>query len=132
MLGTQTALALSLADRGFPKLVVAYTYNSQSQNKNHYFALKYPNFIIEEVMGGKSGTKAVYFDKLKGLLDEYKSIFIVSVDNVSSQQMHEIRSSLRGDAVVLMGKNTMVRRAIKGFVADFPEYERLLPHVKGT
>jgi len=83
-------------------------------------------------MGGKSGTKAVYFDKLKGLLDEYKSIFIVSVDNVSSQQMHEIRHSLRGDAVVLMGKNTMVRRALKGFVAENPEYERLLPHVKGN
>lgn len=82
-------------------------------------------------MGGKSGTKAVYFDKLKGLLDEYKAIFIVSVDNVSSQQMHEIRRSLRGEAVVLMGKNTMVRRAIKGFISDFPEYERLLPHVKG-
>jgi hypothetical protein len=28
-------------------------------------------------MGGKTGTKAVYFDKLKGLLEEYKSIFIV-------------------------------------------------------
>ncbi|KAK5443536.1 ribosomal protein P0 (A0) (L10E) [Exophiala xenobiotica] len=83
-------------------------------------------------MGGKTGTKAVYFDKLKGLLDEYKSIFIVSVDNVSSQQMHEIRQALRGDAVVLMGKNTMVRRALKGFINDNPEYERLLPHVKGN
>ncbi|KAG9772230.1 hypothetical protein KCU88_g6171, partial [Aureobasidium melanogenum] len=46
--------------------------------------------------------------------------------------MHEIRQALRGDAVVLMGKNTMVRRALKGFVADNPEYERLLPHVKGN
>lgn len=61
-------------------------------------------------MGGKTANKAGYFDKLKGLLDEYKSIFIVTVDNVSSQQMHEIRSSLRGDGVVLMGKNTMVPR----------------------
>ena len=65
-------------------------------------------------MGGKTSNKAVYFDKLKGLLDEYKSIFIVTVDNVSSQQMHKIRKSLRGDSevqgVVLMGKNTMVRR----------------------
>ena len=25
-----------------------------------------------------------------------------------------------------------VRRAIKGFISDFPEYERLLPHVKGN
>jgi len=83
-------------------------------------------------MGGKTGTKAIYFDKLKALLDQYKSIFIVTVDNVSSQQMHEIRQSLRGDAVVLMGKNTMVRRAIKTWIADSPEYERLLPHVKGN
>lgn len=83
-------------------------------------------------MGGKTGNKAGYFDKLKGLLQDYKSIFIVTVDNVSSQQMHEIRKALREEAVVLMGKNTMVRRAIKGFIAEFPEYERLLPHVKGT
>jgi len=59
-------------------------------------------------MGGKTANKATYFDKLKGLLEDYKSIFIVTVDNVSSQQMHEIRGSLRGEAVVLMGKNTMV------------------------
>ncbi|MCJ1420827.1 ribosomal protein P0 (A0) (L10E) [Xylographa parallela] len=83
-------------------------------------------------MGGRSANKAGYFDKLKGLLEEYNSIFIVTVDNVSSQQMHKIRKSLRGEGVVLMGKNTMVRRAIKGFISDFPEYERLLPHVKGN
>ncbi|KAI9866544.1 MAG: ribosomal protein P0 (A0) (L10E) [Trichoglossum hirsutum] len=83
-------------------------------------------------MGGKSTNKSAYFEKLKALLEEFKSIFIVTVDNVSSQQMHEIRQSLRGEGVVLMGKNTMVRRAIKGFINDFPEYERLLPHVKGN
>ena len=60
-------------------------------------------------MGGKSANKAGYFDKLKGLLEEYKSIFIVEIDNVSSQQMHEIRHALRGKGVVLMCKNTMVR-----------------------
>ena len=45
--------------------------------------------------------------------------------------MHEIRQSLRGQGVVLMGKNTMVRRAIRGLISEFPDYERLLPHVKG-
>ncbi len=59
-------------------------------------------------MGGKSESKAAYFEKLKSLLDEYKTVFIVGVDNVSSQQMHEIRISLRGEGIVLMGKNTMV------------------------
>jgi large subunit ribosomal protein LP0 len=47
--------------------------------------------------------------------------------------MHEIRSALRGEGVVLMGKNTMVRRAIKGFIQDgsMSDIERILPHVKG-
>jgi len=85
-------------------------------------------------MGGKNANKAAYFDKLKVLLETYKSIFVVTVDNVSSQQMHEIRISLRGDGVVLMGKNTMVRRAVKGFIQDgsMSDIERILPHVKGN
>ena len=62
-----------------------------------------------DAMGGKTANKEAYFDKLETLLKEYKSIFIVTVDNVSSQQMHEIRHSMRGQSVVLMGKNTMVR-----------------------
>ncbi|KAF3175640.1 ribosomal protein P0 (A0) (L10E) [Orbilia oligospora] len=83
-------------------------------------------------MGVSKANKAIYFEKLKGLLENYKSIFIVTVDNVSSQQMHEIRVALRGEGVVLMGKNTMVRRVIRTLVGDNPEYERLLPYVKGN
>lgn len=82
-------------------------------------------------MGVKTD-KQEYFNKLKGLLEDHKSIFVVSVDNVASQQMHEIRKALRGRAVVLMGKNTMVRRALRILMADFPEYERLLPHIRGN
>ncbi|KAJ5712875.1 uncharacterized protein N7483_010056 [Penicillium malachiteum] len=85
-------------------------------------------------MGGRIPrlSRRLTFEKLKELLETYSQIFIVGVDNVSSQQMHETRQSLRGKAVVLMGKNTMVRRALKGFLADHPEYERLLPFVKGN
>jgi large subunit ribosomal protein LP0 len=83
-------------------------------------------------MGGTREFKAAYFEKLEALLKEFKSIFIVTVDNVSSQQMHEIRQSLRADGVVLMGKNTMVRRALKGLIPDSPEYERLMPYVRGA
>ncbi|KAM7208038.1 putative 60S acidic ribosomal protein P0 [Naviculisporaceae sp. PSN 640] len=83
-------------------------------------------------MGGLKQNKTEYFARLKQYLTDYNSIFIVSVDNVSSQQMHQIRQALRGEAVILMGKNTMVRRALKTFIADTPEYERLLPFVKGN
>lgn len=60
------------------------------------------------------------------------SIFIVNVDNVSSNQMHQIRVALRGKGVVLMGKNTMVRRALRTILAENPQFERLLPHVRGN
>lgn len=83
-------------------------------------------------MGGIREKKAEYFAKLREYLEEYKSAFVVGVDNVSSQQMHEIRKALRGKGVVLMGKNTMVRRAIRGFLTDLPDYEKLLPFVKGN
>lgn len=46
--------------------------------------------------------------------------------------MHQIRVALRGKGVVLMGKNTMVRRAIRSVLGEFQEFERLLPHVKGN
>ena len=46
--------------------------------------------------------------------------------------MHQIRVALRGKGVVLMGKNTMVRRAIRSVLGEFQEFERLLPHIKGN
>ncbi|SCU80531.1 LAMI_0B02806g1_1 [Lachancea mirantina] len=83
-------------------------------------------------MGGVREKKAEYFSKLREYLEEYKSAFVVGVDNVSSQQMHEVRKELRGRGVILMGKNTMVRRAIRGFISELPDYEKLLPFVKGN
>lgn len=83
-------------------------------------------------MGGASAKKTEYFAKLRSLVDEYKSILIVGVDNVSSQQMHEIRKALRQDAVVLMGKNTMWRRAFREFIDEVPALEILLPIIKGN
>ena len=43
-----------------------------------------------------------------------------------------IRQALRGKGVVLMGKNTMVRRAFRVILAEYPQFEKLLPHVKGN
>jgi len=80
----------------------------------------------------KSTWKANYFVKLTTLLDEYPKCFIVEADNVGSKQMQQIRISLRGQAVVLMGKNTMMRKAIRGHMENNPNLERLLPHIKNN
>ncbi|KAJ7659949.1 60S acidic ribosomal protein P0 [Mycena rosella] len=83
-------------------------------------------------MGATRADKEIYFEKLKELLNKYPSIFLVNVDNVGSNQMHQIRVALRGKGVVLMGKNTMVRRALRSILSEYPQFERLLPHVKGN
>ncbi|KAF8339583.1 ribosomal protein L10-domain-containing protein [Cantharellus anzutake] len=83
-------------------------------------------------MGLPRVKKEAYVVKLKQLLETYKSIFLVNVDNVSSNQMHQIRVSLRGKGVVLMGKNTMVRRALRLFIEEIPTCEPLLPYIKGN
>lgn len=76
--------------------------------------------------------KLAYFAKLKDLVETYPSIFIVNVDNVGSNQMHQIRQALRGKGQILMGKNTLVRRAVRLILADNPDFERFLPHVRGN
>jgi len=56
--------------------------------------------------------KQKYFDKLIDLCVNTESALLVGVDNVASKQMQDIRIELRGKAVVLMGKNTMIRKAL--------------------
>ena len=80
-------------------------------------------------------------------MDEYPKVFVVGADNVGSRQMQKIRVSLRGHAgklfslyfekssfslfeiVILMGKNTMMRKTIRGQTAKNGNLEKLLPHV---
>jgi len=80
----------------------------------------------------KSTWKAGYFSKIINLLDEYPRCFLVGADNVGSKQMQQIRIALRGHGVVLMGKNTMMRKAIRGHMENNPALEKLLPHIKGN
>lgn len=81
----------------------------------------------------KATWKANYFLKIIRLLDEYPKCFLVSCDNVGSSQMQEIRAALRKDGTILLfGKNTMMRKAIRGHLENNPALERLLPHLKGN
>ncbi|XP_039142383.1 60S acidic ribosomal protein P0-like [Dioscorea cayenensis subsp. rotundata] len=61
----------------------------------------------------KAEKKVQYDKKLCRLLNEYTQVLIVAADNVGSNQMQNIRKGLRGDSIVLMGKNTLIRRCVK-------------------
>jgi large subunit ribosomal protein LP0 len=78
--------------------------------------------------------KAEYFDTFKNLLSTYSKLFIVEIDNVGSKQLQDTRSTLRGKAEVLMGKNTMMRKVLKEYVEENPEspVEKLIECCRGN
>ncbi|KAL9291008.1 putative ribosomal protein L10P [Arabidopsis thaliana] len=65
------------------------------------------------VKATKAEKKIAYDTKLCQLIDEYTQILVVAADNVGSTQLQNIRKGLRGDSVVLMGKNTMMKRSVR-------------------
>jgi large subunit ribosomal protein LP0 len=81
-----------------------------------------------------SDKKRAYGVRLVELVNEFKSAFIVGCDNVGSKQMQGIRVALRGTAVVVMGKNTTIRKVIKDFLKKNESHPiaNLLEHVVGN
>lgn len=65
-------------------------------------------------------------------MNEYNKILLVGVDNVTSTHFQEIRQSLRGKAVIVMGKNTIMRKVIRIAMKKNEDLEDLLPHIKGN
>jgi len=82
--------------------------------------------------GRKADRKKVYWNRLVSLFDEYQKILIVAADNVGSNHMQQIRRAMRGKATLLMGKNTMIRKAMRDQLEKNPSLGDLLPHVRGN
>jgi len=82
----------------------------------------------------KLAKKQEYFDKLVDLCVNTPKALIVNIDHVASKQMQDIRMDLRGRAVVLMGKNTMIRKALQLGHEQHPEagLENLRSVMKGN
>jgi large subunit ribosomal protein LP0 len=76
--------------------------------------------------------KERYKVTLEKLLQEYKNIIIVGVDNVGSLQMQKVRVALRGKGVLLMGKNTLMRMIIREQMVANPKLEALLPAIRNN
>merc|ERR1712142_508819 len=74
--------------------------------------------------------KAAYFEKAQRMLNQYEKIFVCDADNVTSKQFQDIRTGIRGHGDVLMGKNTMMKKAIKDVASQNPSLEKLIPLIK--
>jgi len=77
------------------------------------------------------GRKADYIAKVITLLEEYPRFLFVTCDNIGSKLLQQIRLSLRSSkSVILMGKNTLIRKAIRTKLEEHPEWESILNCVK--
>lgn len=83
--------------------------------------------------------KEAYFTKLQEWVETYSKIMLVQVDNVGSNQIQQIRLSMRREgkddfAYILMGKNTLIRKILNHFLSSHPDHpiKELLPYIKGN
>lgn len=91
-----------------------------------------PPLTAAEAGARRQVRKQKYSAELLRCLSTFKNIIIVNVDNVGSSQMQKVRLALRGKAVLLMGKNTIIRKFLKEQSAGNPKLEALLPYVYGN
>jgi len=73
-----------------------------------------------------------FLERVKALVSEYPRVLIVNADNVGSHHLQRIRKATRGGSVILMGKNTLIRKAIRDHLDVVPAFEVLLNHVVGN
>ncbi|THD20371.1 Deoxyribonuclease [Fasciola hepatica] len=78
----------------------------------------------------RSEWKADYFKKLSKHLGDCEKCFVVGVDNVRSRQMQQIRMALRGNAELVMGKNTLMKKVIHSQLERNSSLEKLVPHIR--
>jgi len=84
--------------------------------------------------GTKAEKKVLYDKKLCDLLEQYSQVLVCVADNVGSKQLQSIRAGLRPDSVVLMGKNTMMKRSIRLHAekSGNTAYQNLIPLLVGN
>jgi len=89
--------------------------------------------MAEELVINKTKVrKNTYWKKLQACVDEYKHCLVVGVDFVGSRQMQEVRMAIRGEAVMVLGKNTIMRKLIRDNCKENPKLAALLPFIKGN
>uniref|UniRef100_A0A0C9RKM8 60S acidic ribosomal protein P0 n=1 Tax=Wollemia nobilis TaxID=56998 RepID=A0A0C9RKM8_9CONI len=84
--------------------------------------------------GTKAEKKVLYDKKICELLEHYTQVLVCLADNVGSNQLQAIRQGLRPDSVVLMGKNTMMKRSIRIYAEKSGDtsYVNLIPLLVGN
>ncbi|GLJ29295.1 hypothetical protein SUGI_0577600 [Cryptomeria japonica] len=82
----------------------------------------------------RSEKKMVHNKKVYKLIEEYDQLLVCSADNVGPHQLQSIRQHLRPNSVVFLGKNAMMKTAIKAFAEKSGTivYQNMIPLLVGN
>jgi len=87
---------------------------------------------VEPIGVRRRRRKETFVTTLRKLINEYKNILICTVDFVGSHQMQQVRQALRGKGVILMGKNTVIRKILREEAGANQKLLNLVPKVSGN
>ena len=65
-------------------------------------------------------------EEFERLIDEHDAVGVVNVEGIASKQFQELRRNLHGAAVIRVGRNTLMRRAL-----EEKDLENLVEYVEG-
>jgi large subunit ribosomal protein LP0 len=83
-------------------------------------------------MSSAKEKKAAYMEHFVSTFEKHTRALVVSCDNIGSAHMHKIRKQLRGKAIIVMGKNTLMRKAIRNNSERNPKWAAILPNIIGN
>lgn len=69
--------------------------------------------------------------EIKRLMETYKVIGIAKIEGIGARQLQELRSKLRGQVLIKVEKNTLIKKAIEKLAKSKKGIELLEEHIKG-
>mmetsp|Transcript_16782 Transcript_16782/g.41017 ORF Transcript_16782/g.41017 Transcript_16782/m.41017 type:complete len:279 (+) Transcript_16782:301-1137(+) len=76
--------------------------------------------------------KSLYFEKLVYLFSKYPRILIVQADNVGSNQIQKCRKSLKDNSILIMGKNSIIKKVLRKQIEKNSSFEEFYTHTSGN
>lgn len=70
-------------------------------------------------------------NRLSSLLEQYEYICLIRTESIGSKQLQRIKKALRGAAIILMAKNSMMIRAIQKITTK-KALADLIPYIQGS
>lgn len=85
--------------------------------------------ILKKSKIQKEESRQAYTEKVTALFKQYSKILLINADNIRSSQINDCRRLLRDKAIIVFGKNTIIRHIINHELHDDAHLHKLLPHL---